>query len=261
MRAMRASVLLTFDLCLLTFAFPAFAEPAPKLFAAHCTPCHGPSGDGGKGANLAVPRLLHAPDDAALAEVILRGISGTEMPPTRMTEEELRAMVAYVRGLGRIAPTPVTGDASRGEKIFWGKGNCGQCHGIGPRGGRMGPDLSEIGARRSPAYLRRAIVDPAAAIPENFTLYRRIVFMPDNFLQVRATTADGRQITGIRLNEDTFSIQIRDLSDRMHSFRKSELKELHKDWGKSPMPGYKDLLSADELQDLVAYLASLRGAP
>lgn len=234
------------------------AQTTKSLFDAHCAPCHGPNGDGGKGANLAVPRLHHAPDDAALADVIVRGIPGTEMPPTRLTRDELQAMVAYVRSLGRIAPTPVPGNAARGEKVFWGKGNCGECHAIGLRGGRMGPALSEIGARRSPGYLRAAVVDPEAAIPDNFTLYRRITFMPDNFLQVRVTTADGRQITGVRLNEDSFSIQIRDLSDRLHSFWKSELKELKKDWGKSPMPSYKGLLTSEELQDVVAYLAGLR---
>ncbi len=249
---------MTFALCLLTFDFPASAQPAKALFAAHCTPCHGPNGDGGKGANLAVPRLHHAPDDAALADVIIRGIPGTEMPPTRLTRDELQAMVAYVRGLGRIAATPVPGNAGRGEKVFWGKGNCGECHAVGLRGGRSGPALGEIGARRSPAYLRAAVVDPEANVPDNFTLYRRITFMPDNFLQVRVTTRDGRQITGVRLNEDSFSIQIRDASDRLHSFWKSELKELRKDWGKSPMPSYKGLLSSEELQDLVAYLAGLR---
>ena len=178
--------------------------------------------------------------------------------PTRLTPDELKAMVAYVRDLGRVSQTPAPGSPARGEKVFWGKGNCGECHAVGLRGGRKGPALGEIGARRSPAYLQAAVLDPEASIPDNFTLYRRITFMPDNFLQVRIITADGRQITGVRLNEDTFSIQIRDLSDRLLSFWKSELKELRKDWGKSPMPSYKGLLSTEELQDLVAYLVSLR---
>lgn len=262
MQAM-SSKLLTFAVCLLTFALPIGAQTADAkgLFAAHCAPCHGPNGDGGKGATLAVPRLHKAPDDVVLADVIIRGIPGTEMPPTRLTLAELKAMVEYVRGLGRIAPTPVPGNAARGEKVFWGKGNCGECHAVGQRGGRSGPALSDIGARRSPAYLRTAVLDPEAGVPDNFTLYRKITFMPDNFLQVRVTTRDGRQITGVRLNEDSFSIQIRDLSDRLHSFWKSELKELHKDWGKSPMPSYKGLLTAEELQDVVAYMVSLRGAP
>ena len=74
-----------------------------------------------------------------------------------------------------------------------------------------------------------------------------------------AVTKDGRRITGIRLNESTFSIQLRDLTDRFHPFLKSELAELRKEKGQSPMPGYKDLLTPAEVDDLVAYMASLRG--
>jgi hypothetical protein len=83
--------------------------------------------------------------------------------------------------------------------------------------------------------------------------------IPDNFLQIRVVTADGRQFTGARVNEDTFSIQIRDAAGRIQSFLKEELRELHKDWGKSPMPSYRDAFSKTELEDMVAYLVSLRG--
>ena len=74
-------------------------------------------------------------------------------------------------------------------------------------------------------------------------------------------TRDGRQITGIRVNEDTFTIQIRDDSDRLYSFRKEELREFHKNWGKSPMPSYRGVLSDSEIRDVIAYLVSLEGAP
>ena len=73
------------------------------------------------------------------------------------------------------------------------------------------------------------------------------------------TTQDGRAITGARVNEDAFSIQIRDVSGKVYSFWKEELKELHKDWGKSPMPSYRDKLTPTEIDDLISYLASLRG--
>ena len=95
--------------------------------------------------------------------------------------------------------------------------------------------------------------------PDSFGEYRWYIVIPDNFLQVRLTTQDGREITGARVNEDPFSIQVRDISGRIYSFWKEELKELHKDWGKSPMPSYKDKLTAAETEDLVSYLGSLRG--
>ena len=183
------------------------------------------------------------------------------MPGTRMTADENRDLVAYVRSLGRRQPAPTPGDRANGERLFWSKGNCGKCHTVGARGGRMGPDLTEIGTRRGPENLRQSLLDPEAEVPETFAVYRRVIFMPDNFLQVRVVARDGRRITGVRVNEDAFTIQIRDASDRIYSFRKDELLELHKDWGKSPMLGYRGVLGEAEIQDVVAYLMSLQGAP
>jgi len=231
---------------------------AGALFLSHCAPCHGPKGDGGRGSNLAVRRLPRAPDDEALAAIIRDGIPGTQMPGTRMTDDERRTLVAYVRALGQLPAARVEGNAVNGETLFWSKGNCGQCHTVGPRGGHAGPDLSTIGSRRSPAHLRQSLLEPEAEVPETFAVYRRVIFMPDNFLQVRVVTAGGKTITGVRLDEDAFTIQLRDYSDHVYSFRKDELRELHKDWGKSPMPSYAGVFSAAELQDLISYLAGLQ---
>ena len=104
------------------------------------------------------------------------------------------------------------------------------------------------------------MLDPEAEVPETFAVYRRVIFLPDNFLQVRVVTAEGKAVTGERLNEDAFSIQIRDYADRIYSFRKGDLRELLKDWGKSPMPGYRGTFTDQELRDLLGYLSSLQGA-
>jgi putative heme-binding domain-containing protein len=244
---------------LLALSAASAAETGESLFRTHCAPCHGAKGDGGRGANLAVRKLPRAPDDAALGNVINLGIAGTAMPPTRMTDAERALLIAYVRGLGRSQTVQVAGSVAKGEELFWSKGNCGMCHTVGPRGGRLGPDLTEIGAKRSPAYLQTSLLNPEAEVPEGFAFYRKVIYMPDNFLRVRAVTNDGKQITGVRVDEDTFTIQIRDDSDHLFSFRKDELRELQKDWGKSPMPSYRGRLSDGELQDIVAYLSSLRG--
>jgi putative heme-binding domain-containing protein len=239
----------------------ALAGTGETLFQTHCAGCHGPKGDGGRGSNLAVGKLPRAPDDAALSAIIALGIPGTQMPGTRMTEQENRQLVAYVRTLGQAqTAAAILGDRANGERIFWTKADCGACHTVGARGGRTGPDLTDVGTRRSLAHLRTSLVDPEAEVPETFAVYRRIVYMPDNFLQVRLLTNDGRQITGVRVNEDSFTIQVRDYSDRILSFRKDELRRLDKDWGKSPMPSYRGMLSDAEIQDVVAYLASLEGA-
>jgi putative heme-binding domain-containing protein len=120
------------------------------------------------------------------------------------------------------------------------------CHTAEVPGGLAGPELTDVGARRSASYLRRSLLEPEADLPEDF-------------LQVRVVTREGRSLTGVRLNEDTFTIQIRDYSDQLHSFLKEELSEIDKQRGKSPMPSYKETLPETELTDLVAYLVSLRG--
>ncbi len=237
------------------------ADLGETLFREHCAPCHGAKGEGGRGANLAVRKLPRAPDDATLGAIIAQGIPGTEMPVTRMTDPERAELIAYVRTLGQAQATQAAGNRTQGEQLFWGKGNCGQCHTVGPRGGRVGPDLTNIGERRGTANLRQSVLDPQAETPENFAQYRKVIYMPDNYLRVRVVTSDGQQIAGARIDEDTFTIQIRDDASRIYSFRKDALKELHEDWGKSPMPSYRGVLSDAELGDVLAYLTSLTGAP
>ena len=164
-----------------------------------------------------------------------------------------------MRALGQLPPERLPGDQARGAQLYATKGACATCHAVHGRGGVYGPDLTAIGARRNAAYLRRALLAPAAEVPQSGTPYRGDVSLPENFLFVRATTRDGRALAGVRLNEDAFSLQLRDATGRIHSVFKSELAELHKDRGFSPMPAYGEILSAPELDDLVAYLASLRG--
>jgi cytochrome c oxidase cbb3-type subunit 3 len=230
-----------------------------RLYQIHCAGCHGAKGEGGRGSALAVPKLARADTVETLIDVITLGIPGTEMLRTRLEKEQVRQVAAWVRKLGQIPPPQIAGDVRRGEQLYLAKGDCSSCHTIRTQGGVSGPDLTEIGLRRGSEYLRRALLDPEADVPENFSQYRWHIVIPDNFLQVRVATQDGQRITGVRLNEDTFSIQIRDLSGRVRSFYKSELTELHKDWGKSFMPSYRGVLSQDELDSVIAFLVSLRG--
>jgi len=221
-----------------------------QLFLGHCAPCHGPAGDGGKGANLARPVLPRAADDRSLFLVLRKGIPGTEMPGAwEMIDHEVWQVAAFVRTLGRTAQDePVTGDRARGEQLLRGKGNCLQCHTVGREGGRMAPPLTDVGYRRSAAFLRKTLVDPKDTIPEDF-------------VYVELVTKAKKRVSGIRINEDTYSIQVRDLSDRLHSFYKSELAEVQRDRKRTPMPSYKGTFSDSEMGDVVAYLLSLRGLP
>jgi cytochrome c oxidase cbb3-type subunit III len=229
------------------------------LFQIHCAGCHGPKGEGGQGPTLALPGLVRAPTEELLIRVISQGIPGTEMPRSRLEKDQIRQVAAFVRKLGQLPSEQIAGNAQRGERLYFTKGNCAQCHTIKGQGGASGPDLNEIGLRRGTAYLRTALTNPEADVPKGFSAYRSDVSIPENFLQVRVVTKDGRRMSGVRVNEDTFSIQIRDFSHRIYSFFKADLAELHKDWGKSPMPSYREVFSKEEIDDVVAFMVSLRG--
>lgn len=114
------------------------------------------------------------------------------------------------------------------------------------KGGILGPDLTDVGLRRGADYLRESLVSPGATIPERYLL-------------VRAQTRAGEEVVGVRVNEDSFTIQLRDQAGRIHSLSKLELEDLEKAFGESLMPSYGSELRATELDDLIAYLASLRG--
>jgi cytochrome c oxidase cbb3-type subunit III len=217
-----------------------------KLFQVHCARCHGAKGEGDRGPALTRPTLPRAPDDGALLKVIEDGIRGTEMPGAdAMSDREMRQTAAYVRSLGRLPMKAVPGDPVRGAEIYRGKGKCVGCHSIHAEGGIVGPDLSTIGAARSATHLRESLIDPQAAVPEDYLL---VTVVPKN----------GPEVTGQRVNEDSFSIQVRDNSGRSHSFWKSDVTNIERQRGKSPMPSYKGQLSDVELTDLVAYLSSLK---
>ena len=225
----------------------ADAAAGKKLFERHCALCHGIDGKGGRGPSLNRARLSHAPDDAALKALIADGIPPVMPEGWLFDDNDLANLVAYVRSLGKIPPDPVPGDAARGSGVY-AKTGCSGCHILDGAGAGYGPELTAIGERRNAAFLLKAITKPSATLAEDF-------------MYVKATTASGEAIEGIRANEDTFTIQIKDSGGKYHSVRKDELKELHKLRGETPMPSFEGILSASDMQDLVAYLASQRGKP
>jgi cytochrome c oxidase cbb3-type subunit 3 len=217
-----------------------------RIFGMQCSYCHGPKGEGGQGAVLALPRLPRAPDDVSLFRVIRDGIPGTKMPANPLPPNQLWQLVAFVRSLGRAEGAKSTGDPKRGQQIYVSKGGCTNCHSIGGHGGGIGPDLSDIGTRQNAAQVRVSLVDPDASVPLDY-------------LHVRVVTKDGQSVTGVRVNEDSFSIQIRDLSNQFHSFWKSEVNDIVREPKRSLMPSYRGTLSTEELEDVVAYLESQQG--
>jgi cytochrome c oxidase cbb3-type subunit 3 len=226
---------------------PDDPERGKRLYQGHCALCHGITGTGGKGPSLAKPTLQRAANNLQLVEVIVSGIPGTEMPGAwQLTQREAFQVANYVRSLGTVPVVALPGDPARGKSLYDSKGGCAACHIVRGAGRSFGPELSEIGARRNADYLRESLLKPEAAVP-------------DGFLVVSATTRDGKTVRGIRMAEDSFTVQLRDPAGRIHSFRKSDLVDLKKEFKRSPMPSYESTFNAAELDDLIAYLASLRG--
>jgi cytochrome c oxidase cbb3-type subunit III len=216
------------------------------IYRGQCATCHGTSGDAVGGVDLRRGRFRNARSDEDLARLISGGIPGTAMPAFKFEPAELTAIVAFIRaGFDVNAAAVKMGDAARGHGIFTGKGGCTACHRVNGQGPRLAPDLSDIGASRPAASIQGVLIDPATYL------------VPIN-RSVRAVTRDGKVITGRRLNEDTYTVQIFDEKEQLVSLTKAELKEY--EVLKTPrMPSYKDKLTPDEIADLVAYLVSLKG--
>jgi cytochrome c oxidase cbb3-type subunit III len=234
-------------------------QKGKQLFEGLCSRCHGFEGAGGEGPNLNRPTLVRAQDDESLRAIIRDGIPDRGMPRVRRTtDNEQRQLIVYVRSLGRAGRTTAgVGDTQKGSGVYQRSG-CNSCHVIQGEGGTIGPELTSIGVQRGPDYLRQAVLDPGAALPHGSQLVpsRNL----DEFLPVRVVTRDGKEIRGARINEDTFTIQIRDSNSQLYSFKKADLRQVEKDFGKSLMPAYKERLSPADVNDLVAYLSSLGGA-
>jgi putative heme-binding domain-containing protein len=217
-----------------------------RIFESQCALCHGQTGGGGRGPALNRPKLEKAPDDQALRTLITDG-SGDMPGAWQLHADEVAGVAAYVRSLGALPPETVPGDPVRGARVYAARG-CAACHMVAGNGEGFGPELTSVGSRRNAAFLRQTVLRPESSLP-------------DGFQYISAVPASGAAVRGIRVNEDSFTIQLRDAGGRYHSFRKAELKDLIRLSGQTPMPSFEGRIGQAELDDLVAYLASLKGKP
>jgi putative heme-binding domain-containing protein len=217
-----------------------------SLYAARCVTCHGAQGDAIGGVSLRSGTFRNASTDTELARFIRAGSPAAGMPPFALDNAEMAGITAYLRNMNTFDTASVkAGDTARGRAVFEGKGGCVACHRVGNVGSRVAPNLSDIGSQRSPGSIQRTLVDPSSQM------------MPIN-RPVRLVKKDGTTINGRRLNEDTYSLQVIDDKERLHSILKADLKEFTIS-KTSPMPSYKDTLNSAELADLLGYLLSLKG--
>jgi putative heme-binding domain-containing protein len=215
------------------------------LYRVRCGDCHGLDAMGYRGPDLTAV-LAGGVTDERLFQTIRNGVPGTEMAATNAPDDDLLLIIAFLRDLGGApASEQPSGDVEHGRRLF--DARCTSCHRVGGQGGRLGPDLTRIGASRSRAALVREIRTPSEWIAPSYEA-------------VTLVTKDGQRVRGAKKNEDTFSIQIMDVRERIRGFLKSDLDEVihEKD---SLMPAFGPAaLSDSDLGDVVAYLSTLRGA-
>jgi putative heme-binding domain-containing protein len=214
-----------------------------KIFRSHCASCHGLRGAGGSGPSLTTGVFYHGSSNADLYRNISEGIPGTAMPDQFFSSAQIWQIVAYVRSISSTPVRPhLKGNAVHGAQLFRSKG-CLDCHLVKGEGGVRGPDLSLIGSQRSSAFLRESITDPGAVVAPEYWV-------------AKILTKDGRNRAGFLMNEDTYAVQLLDFDAGLLMVERSDIKDFGIDRG-SIMPSYKGKLSEAELDDLVAFLASL----
>ena len=224
----------------------AEVQAGSRLYATQCQQCHGQMGDQISGINLRRGQFRRVTSDDDIKRIVTNGVTEVGMPPFKFQPAELDAIVAFIRAGFDPGGTAVKiGDAQRGRAVYEGKGQCSSCHRVNGVGSRIAPDLSDIGSARQPAALHRSLIEPTTGM------------WPIN-RPVRIVTRDGRTISGRRLNEDTFTIQLIDENERLVAVDKSEIKEYEKA-KQSTMPSVAGKLSGEEIADLIAYLLSLKG--
>ena len=230
------------------FSTPDDEKKGADSFRSQCAACHGLHGEGGSnGPSLTTGTFSHGGTDEGLFRTITKGVPGTAMVAFPLSGRDVWQLIAFIRSVNRgVVAEKAPGNAAEGERIYQSSG-CARCHTVAGSGGFTGPDLSGIALRKTLAQLQDSLTNPDADVS------------PD-YWSLRARTKTGQAVSGIRMNEDMDSFQIRDSSGKLRSFRKADLTN-YQIVHTSPMPSFKDKLTSEQLQNVVAYLATLRGEP
>jgi len=232
-------------------------------FRVNCAFCHGLGAHGGgRGPDLTKARKKHGNSDSDLFRTINEGVPGTAMPANGntqqgvgMTPEEVWQVVTYLRSVEVKAPEKPVGEAAAGKELFFGKQRCGTCHMVNGKGGRLGPDLTAAGTSRSAEFIVDSVRNPSRRLAQGVS--EAMKEFPQEYETVTVETQDGKRITGVALNEDSFSVQMMDADEKIHLFEKDKLKSFAKS-RESLMPPYDvKMLSDKDLNDILAFLNSM----
>jgi len=242
---------------------PKAVKAGEYEFRINCALCHGLGArGGGRGPDLTRAQKKHTHSDSEMFQVISNGIAGTAMPANGtngqgvgMTDEEIWQIIAYIRSQEVKAPSQPLGNATHGKDLFYGDANCSLCHMVAGKGGRFGPELTGVGGSRTREAIIDSVRNPSRRLA--WGLNEATKEFPQEYESVTVVTADGKEIKGVTLNEDSFTVQIMDTNEQIHLLEKDKLRSFQKS-RESAMPKYNaDTLSDKELDDIVAYLISV----
>lgn len=213
------------------------------LFGTRCSECHGADAKGLAGPDLTLLWQAGVSDER-IFNIVRFGVTNTIMPPSTAIDKENWGIIAYLKSISTVPPfVTETGDVEHGRDLF--AAECVSCHRVRGSGGSLGPDLTRIAQIRGRDALVSAIRDPSALVAPTFRL-------------VTLVMQGGERVSGLRKGEDVFSIQILDTDGRLRGVSKSEVEQVIYE-EESLMPRLEaDQLSDSEVEDLLAFLATLR---
>ena len=228
----------------LAFPLAAFqsASSGSQDFAKRCAVCHGDNGSGtDRGPALVNNRRLRQRTKAEITGVIKNGLAAG-MPAFPLPDDEVQLLAEFVAGFNAPASeVKLEGDAAAGERFFFGKGSCSNCHMVNGRGTANGPDLSQIGRLLTVAELQRSLLDPNAQISQGY-------------VTGSVRLKDGTTLRGFIRNQGAHDLQLQTSDGRIHLLADTEYESVVRE-KQSAMPP----LAADktECRDLIKYLATL----
>jgi putative heme-binding domain-containing protein len=220
------------------------ANVEAQQFEANCAVCHASDGNGGKGPALTTANVVGM-SDAALIKAVHDGTAAGMPPFAQLGDENIAAMVHYLRTLQGQSDTSATGavagDATAGRALYFGRAQCSSCHTIQGNGGFIASDLTAYGRSHAADAIRKAIITPDDPLA------------PDaRVIEVR--TKNGKKLAGVMRNEDSFNIVLQTEDGRYHFFARGDLADVqYTDHSLMPHT-YGTRLTASELTDIIRFL-------
>jgi putative heme-binding domain-containing protein len=126
---------------------------------------------------------------------------------------------------------------------------------VNGKGGRLGPELTAEGGTRTVEAIKESVRDPSRRLAWGLTEPSKE--FAQQYETVTVVTAEGKEIKGVALNEDQFTVQMMDANEQIHLLEKDKLRSFKKS-RESMMPKYDaSVLSDKDLDDIIAYLIGI----